>query len=100
MGFVVSLLIVWMVRRVLSDPYLYPSVRIARHLRGRRLLLRCHLHLARLAAGLFVALIALTTVRTGGHYSEEVIGGVLLGWAMATAAKAFAGDVTGARPKG
>ena len=100
-GFVVSLLIAWMVRRVLSDPYLYPS---AHALRGTYVAVAfCFVvtsHLARLAAGLFVALIALTTVRTGGHYSEEVIGGVLLGWAMATAAKAFAGDVTGAPSQG
>ena len=95
-----SLLIAWMVRRVLSDPYLYPRARIPRHLRGRRLLLRCDLASRPTRRGLFVALIALTTVRTGGHYSEEVIGGVLLGWAMATAAKAFAGDVTGAPSQG
>jgi membrane-associated phospholipid phosphatase len=49
---------------------------------------------ARLAAVLFVALIAVTAVYSGGHYSEEIIGGVLLGWAMATAARALAGDLT------
>ena len=93
-GFVLALLVAWIVRETLFDPYAYPSghaLRATYVAVASCLLVRSRA--ARLAAGLFVALVAVTAVRTGGHYSEEILGGVLLGWAMATAAGAFAGDL-------
>ena len=65
---VVSLLLAWMVRRALADPYLYPSFHALRATYVA--VVFCFVvtsRLARLAAGLFVTLIALTTVRTGGR---------------------------------
>jgi membrane-associated phospholipid phosphatase len=52
----------------------------------------------RVAAVLFVAVVSVAAIYTRGHYSEEIIGGVLLGWAFATAARAFGGDLTRSEP--
>ena len=96
-GFVLALLIAWALRETIFDPYGadYPSGHAL-----RAAYVACAFCLvvtgrvARVAACVFVALIAVAAVYTGPHYSEEIIGGVLLGWAIATAARALAGDVT------
>jgi membrane-associated phospholipid phosphatase len=94
-GFFLALLIAGAVRDTMFDPYLYPS---GHALRATYVAVAFFFvvssRVARLVVALLAALIAVYTVRTGSHYSEEVIGGVLLGWAIATAAKAVAGDAT------
>jgi membrane-associated phospholipid phosphatase len=93
-GFGLALLVAWGVRETIFDPYLYPS---GHALRATYVAIAFSFVVtsrgARVAAWVFAALIAIYTVRTSGHYSEEVIGGALLGWAMATAAKAVSGEV-------
>ena len=99
LGFAVATFIVWIREAAVFDPYGgYPSGHATRA--AYVAVAFCFLvtwRNAYLAAGLVVAVIGVAVVYAGGHYSEEVIGGLLLGWAIATAATAFAGDVT-ARP--
>ncbi|MEO8697271.1 MAG: phosphatase PAP2 family protein, partial [Acidimicrobiales bacterium] len=58
----------------------------------------------RLGGSLVVVLVSVASVYAGGHYSEEIIGGLLLGWAFAAGARAFAPNpakrVAGAAPRG
>ena len=95
-GFVLALLIAWALRETIFDLYgaAYPS---GHALRASYVACAFCLvvpgRVARVAACVFVALISVATVYTGPHYSEEVIGGMLLGWAFATAATAAAGEV-------
>jgi membrane-associated phospholipid phosphatase len=98
-GFLLANFVTWVLKETTFDPYAsYPS---GHAMRATYLAVAfCFVVTwrgARLVAALFVALIAVASVYSGGHYSEEVIGGVLLGWATATAAKALAGDPTKAR---
>jgi PAP2 superfamily len=46
----------------------------------------------RLGGSLVVVLVGVASVYAHGHYSEEIIGGILLGWAFATGASAFVSD--------
>jgi hypothetical protein len=94
-GFVLALLAAGAVRAHLFDPYSYPS---GHALRSTYVAIAfCFAvpsRFVRLAAGLFVVVVSLASVHTGGHYTEEVLGGVLLAWTIAFAAMAFGGKGT------
>jgi membrane-associated phospholipid phosphatase len=98
-GFVVALLIAGLLRETSFLPYgSYPSGHALRTAYVAVAL--CFVVRARgvrIAAGLFVALVCLAAVYAFGHYAEEVIGGLLLGWGIAAIAVAFAGDPEGSR---
>jgi len=92
LGFAGAMTIAWVLRETVFQPYgHYPSGHALRltfvatglaHLVPRRTV--------RVAGGLVVLLVCMAAVYSGRHFSEEMIGGVLLGWSIATGALALA----------
>ncbi len=99
-GFAVALFIAWAVREAIFEPFGgYPSGHALRATYvGVALWVVTTSRLVRLAACTFVAIICLGAVYTGNHYSEEIIGGILLGWGIATLARGVAGGSTRTPP--
>ena len=87
-GFVVAMLIAWILRETVFQPYGgYPSGHALRltyvaaalgYIVPRRSV--------RVGGWLLVLLVSVAAVYARGHYSDEIIGGILLGWAFATGA--------------
>ncbi|MCU1501585.1 MAG: hypothetical protein JWM12_939, partial [Ilumatobacteraceae bacterium] len=91
-GFGAALLIALLLRETVFSPYgLYPSGHALRTTYvAVALAFVVPRRGARVVGALLVAAVALAAVYVGGHHADEVVGGSLLGWAMATAATAFA----------
>jgi hypothetical protein len=85
-GFAIALFIAWTVREAIFEPFGgYPSGHALRATYVAVALWAVTTsRLVRFAACIFVAIICLAAVYTGNHYSEEIIGGLLLGYAIAT----------------
>jgi membrane-associated phospholipid phosphatase len=92
LGFAGAMLLASMLRTTVFEPYGgYPSGHALRisyvaaalpYVVSRR-----SVHVG---AWLLLVLVSVAAVYSTGHYSEEIIGGVLLGWAFATGARALA----------
>lgn len=100
-GFALMTLITVALKESMFDPYQqYPSGHVSRATYvAVALCFVISWRGIRPASAFFVALIGVAAIYTGPHYFEEVIGGALLGWASATAAKAFATDLTTKRER-
>jgi membrane-associated phospholipid phosphatase len=91
-GFGASLCLAWVVRATLFTSFGgYPSGHALRvTYLATALAYVVPRRSVRLGGPLLVVLVGVASVYAGGHYSEEIIGGILLGWAFATSARAFA----------
>jgi membrane-associated phospholipid phosphatase len=91
-GFGAAMCLAWVVRATLFTPFGgYPSGHALRVTYLATALAYIVPHRSvRLGGPLLVALIGVASVYAGGHYSEEIIGGILLGWAFATGVRAVA----------
>jgi membrane-associated phospholipid phosphatase len=91
-GFAAAMLLAAVIRETVFQPYAhYPSghaLRVSFVATGLAGL--APRWAVRVGGWFVVVLVSLAAVYAGRHYSEEVIGGVLLGWAAATSATALA----------
>jgi len=91
-GFFLALFVAGVVREHVFDPIQYPSGHALRSTYvAVAFCFAVPSRLVRVAAGAFVVAVGLAAVHGGGHFTEEVLGGVLLALAIVTTAWAFAG---------
>lgn len=92
LGFAAAMTVAWILRETVFQPYgRYPSGHALRlTVAATGLAYLVPRRSVRVCGWLVVLLVSVAAVYSGRHYSEEMIGGVLLGWSIATGALALA----------